>query len=83
MLAENRQDKIPGISPIEAKAEGKARAPAPIIVLAKFETDDRIVAWPCSASGGVGGAERRGVRLETCRDRCVRDDVGVAPYPCG
>lgn len=42
--AENAQDRIPGISPIEANADGKARAPAPIMVLAKFETEDWIVA---------------------------------------
>lgn len=44
VLAENRHDRIPGISPIEANADGKARAPAPIMVLARFDTDDWIVA---------------------------------------
>lgn len=79
VLAENAQDRIPGISPIEAKADGKASAPAPIMVLARFETEDWIVAWPCFSNGGSGGDERRGVRRETWRDRCERDDEGVAP----
>jgi hypothetical protein len=78
--AENKQENIPGIRPIEAKADGKARAPAPIIVLAKLETDDTIVACPSGTSGGVGDMVRRGVRRDTWRERGVRDDEpGVAP----
>jgi hypothetical protein len=67
--AENAHDSIPGINPIDAKADGKARAPAPIMVFAKFETDEITVACPSGASGGVGAADRRGVRRDTCRDR--------------
>lgn len=63
--AENAQDKIPGINPIEANAEGNASAPAPIMVLAKFDTEDWIVACPCFSSGGSGGDERRGVLRDT------------------
>jgi len=81
--AENAQDSIPGISPIEANAEGKAKAPAPMIVLVKLETDDTIVACPSGASVGSGDFERRGVRRETCLERGVRDVEGVAPYAGG
>ena len=81
--AENKQESIPGMRPMDAKADGKARAPAPIMVLARLETDDTIVACPSGTSGGVGGMDRRGVRRDTCRERGVRDEVGVAPYACG
>ena len=82
--AEKAQDSIPGIRPMDANAEGKARAPAPIMVFARFETDDTIVACPSGASrGSSGDFERLCVRLETCRDRCVLDEEGVAPYAGG
>ena len=81
--AEKAQDRIPGISPIEANADGKARAPAPIMVFAKLDTDDTIVACPSGASAGDGDFDRRGVRRDTCLERGVRDDEGVAPYGGG
>jgi hypothetical protein len=81
--AEKAQESIPGISPMEANADGKAKAPAPIMVFAKLETDDTIVACPSGASAGDGDFDRRGVRRETCLERGVRDDEGVAPYAGG
>jgi hypothetical protein len=81
--AEKAQENIPGIRPMDAKADGNARAPAPIIVLARFETEDVIVACPPGTSGDSGDFERRGVRRDTCRERGVRVEEGVAPYACG
>jgi len=81
--AEKAQDRIPGIRPMEANADGNARAPAPIMVFARLETDDTIVACPSGASAGDGDFDRRGVRRETCLERGVRVDEGVAPYAGG
>lgn len=39
---EKAQLMMPGIRPIDANAEGKARAPAPMIVLARFDTEERM-----------------------------------------
>jgi hypothetical protein len=83
VLAENKHEMIPGMRPIEAKAEGKANAPAPIIVFARLETDETIVACPSGISGGDGAADLRGVRRETCRDRWDLVEPGVAPYAGG
>lgn len=43
---ENAQERIPGNKPIAAKALGKARAPAPRIVLLRLLTDEMTEACP-------------------------------------
>jgi len=53
------QDTMPGTSPMDANADGKARAPAPITVLVRLTTDDVTVACPLCILGM--GRTRSGV----------------------
>jgi hypothetical protein len=57
---ENRHEITPGMSPIAAKALGNAKAPAPMMVLARLTTEEWIEAMPL-CPGLVG---RENVRVE-------------------
>ena len=54
-----RHDIAPGINPIEANAEGNARAPAPITVFVKLITDDLTEACPSCFRTGASWLELR------------------------
>lgn len=58
MHAENMHEMIPGIRPMLANADGNASAPDPIMVLARFENEDRM-----DAPGGFASARRRRRRM--------------------
>jgi hypothetical protein len=79
--AENRQDTMPGMRPMLANAEGKASAPLPIIVLARFEKELNTLA----PGGSLAAA--RAMRCSRRRERGDGRDIGgwvdVAPYDDG
>lgn len=78
--AENMHDTAAGINPMLAKAEGKASAPLPIMVLARFEKEESTLAPGGSAAARAMRCSRRRVRGD---GRDIGAWLDVAPYDDG